>query len=143
MAKEPKLPKLLAEVRKNRERIEKAAKAPPRRVPAVDPGTANITATIVTPLTPQPPNNHIAEALDECTTVEHCQELLALAKQHGYAEPVRDDNGRLKGGQTIALIRAKIAGLKRGEHHAKLSKETLHKAHFPEYVKAPTRGGAR
>jgi hypothetical protein len=142
MAKEPKLPKLLAEVRKNRERVAKAAKKPPRRVPAVDPGTANITATVVTPTVAQPPNNYIAEALDECTTLEHCTELLALAKQAGYAEAEYHDNGRVKSGQTIALIRAKIAGLKGGTHHAKLSKETLHGVAFPEYA-AAKRGGAR
>lgn len=93
MAKEPKL---FAEIRAAKARAEKAAKhAPP---PPVGP---LMTASVVTPDKPQPPNNYIAQTLDECTTVEHCQELLAHAKQHGYSEE----------GQTVQLIRARLNDL--------------------------------
>jgi hypothetical protein len=93
MAKEPKL---LAEIRANKARAEKAAK----HVPPVPVGPI-MSATVETLATPNAPDNYIAQTLKECATVEHCQELLDHAKQHGYA----DD------GQTVKLIRERLSDL--------------------------------
>lgn len=98
-----KEPKLLAEIRANKARVEKGAKSP-RRAPDIAPGSAMLAVEIVTPETPAPPNNYVAQTLDECTTVAHCEELLAHAKQHGFSEE----------GQTVKLIRARIAEFSRG-----------------------------
>lgn len=64
--------------------------------------TLKMTATVTTPESPQAPNNEIARKLNQCTTVEQCEELLARAKRQGYSED----------GQTVKLIRAKIADLR-------------------------------
>jgi hypothetical protein len=93
-------PKLLAEIRANKARVEKAEKAP---APIPPPGPL-MSASVVTPAVRAKPNNYIAQALDECTTVEHCQTLLEHARAAGYA----DD------GQTVQLIRAKIEALRGG-----------------------------
>jgi hypothetical protein len=115
MAKAPKLPKLLAAIRANRARVEKEAKLPRGAEPG--PGPHGVV-TAVTPDIVAVPNNYVARGLDECTSVEHCNELLAHAKQHGYSEE----------GQTVTLIRSKLAGLKQGTHHAELTSEALHAA---------------
>lgn len=91
-----KEPKLLAEIRASHARAEKAAKhAPPA------PSGPQFVGTVETPANPNPPNNYIAQTLDECTTVEHCEALLAHAQQHRYSED----------GQTVQSIRAKITEL--------------------------------
>jgi hypothetical protein len=103
MAKEPKL---LAEIRANAARVGKAASRSARRGgPAQEPTGPNMSATVETLATPNAPNNYIAEAFAECTTLAHCRELLAHAKQHGYS----DD------GQTVQLLRKRIAELGHAE----------------------------
>jgi hypothetical protein len=97
MAKEPAL---LAAIRESRARAEKGPQSP-----APTPVGPVMSATVVTPDVKQPPNNYIAQTVAECTTVAHCEDLLAHAKQHGYA----DD------GQTVQIIRAKIEELRRGD----------------------------
>lgn len=103
-----KEPKLLAEIRANKARAEKAAKhAPP--VPPVGP---QFVGTVETPANPNPPNNYITQTLEECTTVEHCEELLAHAQQHRFSED----------GQTVQLIRKRIAELQSGTEKPKARK---------------------
>lgn len=99
-----KEPQLLAEIRTNKARAEKAAKA--QR--ASEPQGPILAGTVETLAVPNPPSNYITQTLDECTTVEQCEELLAHAEQHGY-----DRNG-----QTVKLIREKINAL--GSDNAKL-----------------------
>lgn len=102
-----KEPKLFAEIRANKARIEKGAKA----APPPPPGPI-MSASVVTLAVPEAPNNYIAKALGECTTVEHCQTLLEHAKTAGYA----DD------GQVVQLIRAKIEALRSGSRPAPKAK---------------------
>jgi hypothetical protein len=92
-----KEPKLLADIRENRARAEKAAKAEPPQPRGPMMGAVAETLDV-----PNPPSNYIIAALDECETREQCVELLQHALQHGY-----DENG-----QTIKILRGRVAGFK-------------------------------
>lgn len=97
----PKEPKLLAEIRANKARVEKN-KNKVRGARGTEPDIAmRMTATVETPPVPVRPNNYLIDALDECSSAEHCEELLEHARAHGYDA----------GGQTVKLIRERLAEL--------------------------------
>lgn len=120
-----KEPKLFAEIRKARERAETAM---PQMSPP--PGLPPMTASVQDPPNGliAVPTNYLAETLRECTTVEHCETLLAHAKQHGY-----DENG-----QVVRMIREKGRLLKDGKPHASLHNEHVHVALFGQKSHAAT-----
>lgn len=102
MAKEPKL---LAEIRANQSRVGKAAAKSARGGDAQPTTGPQFVAAVETPDAPNPPNNYIAQAFEECTTLDQLRDLLAHAKQHRYSED----------GQTVQLIQKRIAELGHAE----------------------------